>query len=213
MRAVLDQELVRFGDHAIDASMVLLTFDEPAGIALVPALSGRDWDVVLSGGGIRKTDPLVPLFEQVVSLVSLSGEFLLGGAVSQRTGRRQGNSTGAPAPAERPRHPATPRPLHPLMPQLQIKTFRAQTMIMASSGRYPTVSGRDHGTAWCEGARLKFLALPYTRVRSTSTRLQWRRYGRPLGRNTGPRVRELLREREGPGRLPRRGCLDPLRGA
>jgi hypothetical protein len=40
MRAVLDQELARFGDHAIDASMVLLTFDEPAEIALVPALSG-----------------------------------------------------------------------------------------------------------------------------------------------------------------------------
>jgi hypothetical protein len=69
MRAVLDQELARFGDHAIDASMVLLTFDEPAEIALVPALSGRDWDVVVIGGGIRKTDPLVSLFEQVVSLV------------------------------------------------------------------------------------------------------------------------------------------------
>jgi 4-aminobutyrate aminotransferase-like enzyme len=33
------------------------------------ALAGREWDVVVIGGGVRKADPLVPLLEQVVSLV------------------------------------------------------------------------------------------------------------------------------------------------
>ena len=69
LRTVLDQELARFGDHAIDASMLLLDFAEPPEATLVPALSEREWDVVVIGGGIRKTDPLVSLFEQVVSLI------------------------------------------------------------------------------------------------------------------------------------------------
>jgi hypothetical protein len=68
MRAVLDQELARFGEHGIDASMVLLAFDEPPEATLVAPLSEGAWDVVVIGGGIRKTDPLVSLFEQVVSL-------------------------------------------------------------------------------------------------------------------------------------------------
>jgi len=69
MRAVLDQELSRFGDRAIDASMVLLAFDEATKAQLIAALSRHAWDVVVIGGGIRKTDPLVSLLEQVVSLV------------------------------------------------------------------------------------------------------------------------------------------------
>ncbi|WP_406163811.1 hypothetical protein OG806_48045 [Streptomyces sp. NBC_00882] len=69
IRAALDQELARFGDHAIDASMTLIALDESAEPAMIAALSERDWDVIVIGGGIRKPEPLLPLFEQVVNLV------------------------------------------------------------------------------------------------------------------------------------------------
>ncbi|MEU9074088.1 hypothetical protein [Kitasatospora sp. NPDC048538] len=69
IRAALDQELTRFGGHAIDASMVLIALDESAESTMVTALSERAWDVVVIGGGIRKPEPLLPLFEQVVNLV------------------------------------------------------------------------------------------------------------------------------------------------
>jgi hypothetical protein len=69
MRAVLDQELARFSQHGIDASMLLVTLDDTAEAAITAALAGREWDVVVIGGGVRKADPLVPLLEQVVSLV------------------------------------------------------------------------------------------------------------------------------------------------
>lgn len=69
VRAALDRELERFGEHAIDASMALIALDESAEPTVVAALSERDWDVVVIGGGIRKPEPLLPLFEQVVNLV------------------------------------------------------------------------------------------------------------------------------------------------
>ncbi|MFD9513932.1 hypothetical protein [Streptomyces mirabilis] len=69
IRAALDQELTRFGEHAIDASMTLIGLDESAEPTIVAALSEHDWDVVVIGGGIRKPEPLLPLFEQVVNLV------------------------------------------------------------------------------------------------------------------------------------------------
>lgn len=69
MRAVLDKELARFGEHAVDASMTLIAPDESAESMVVAALSERVWDVVVIGGGIRKPEPLLPFFEQVVNLV------------------------------------------------------------------------------------------------------------------------------------------------
>ncbi|ADI12757.1 hypothetical protein SBI_09639 [Streptomyces bingchenggensis BCW-1] len=69
IRAALDQELARFGDHSIDASMTLIALDESAVSTMIAALSERVWDVVVIGGGIRKPEPLLPLFEQVVNLV------------------------------------------------------------------------------------------------------------------------------------------------
>ncbi|QBJ93320.1 hypothetical protein D0Z67_25595 [Streptomyces seoulensis] len=35
---------------------------------LFPALAARAWDVVVIGGGIRKTEQLLPLFEQIINL-------------------------------------------------------------------------------------------------------------------------------------------------
>ncbi|MFD8088051.1 hypothetical protein ACFV4F_40930 [Kitasatospora sp. NPDC059722] len=47
----------------------LVALDESAESTMVSALSECDWDVVVIGGGIRKPEPLLPLFEQVVNLV------------------------------------------------------------------------------------------------------------------------------------------------
>lgn len=65
----LDLELARFGEHAIDASMTLIELDESTAPTIVAALSEHSWDVVVIGGGIRKPELLLPLFEQVVNLV------------------------------------------------------------------------------------------------------------------------------------------------
>ena len=51
-------------------------------------------------------------------------------------------------------------PLCPAMPQFHIETFRAQVMIVASSGRYLPVSGHDHETARAGGASLSSPAVP-----------------------------------------------------
>ncbi|WAL66824.1 hypothetical protein ORV05_03155 [Amycolatopsis cynarae] len=69
LRAALDLELGRFGEHGIDAAMTLVVFDESAESALITSLAERPWDVVVVGGGIRKAEQLLPLFEQIVNLV------------------------------------------------------------------------------------------------------------------------------------------------
>ncbi|MFJ4716486.1 hypothetical protein [Streptomyces sp. NPDC088785] len=69
LRAALDAELARFAEHGIDAAMTLLVHDASSGSTLVTALSERPWDVVVIGGGIRRAEPLLPLFEQLVNLI------------------------------------------------------------------------------------------------------------------------------------------------
>jgi len=69
LRAALDKELARFGEYGIDASMTLIALDESAEATVVDALSAQAWDVVVIGGGIRKPEPLLELFEHVVNLV------------------------------------------------------------------------------------------------------------------------------------------------
>ncbi|MGA5318969.1 hypothetical protein ACPCIU_00880 [Streptomyces seoulensis] len=68
LRAALDAELSRFGEHGIYADMALVAFDGSAESILVAALRERAWDVVVIGGGIRKTEQLLPLFEQIINL-------------------------------------------------------------------------------------------------------------------------------------------------
>ncbi|MFD6938410.1 hypothetical protein ACFWAP_19965 [Streptomyces goshikiensis] len=70
-RASLDKELARFGEHGIDAAMTLLVFDGSEESVIVAALVERPWDVVVVGGGLRKTPELLPLFETIVNLVRL----------------------------------------------------------------------------------------------------------------------------------------------
>ncbi|TVT57407.1 hypothetical protein FNH05_07465 [Amycolatopsis rhizosphaerae] len=69
LRAALDLELARFGEHGIDAAMTLVVFDESAESTLITSLTERPWDVVVVGGGIRKAEQLLPLFERIVNLV------------------------------------------------------------------------------------------------------------------------------------------------
>ncbi|MFI6051567.1 hypothetical protein ACIBCO_15940 [Streptomyces violascens] len=69
LRAALDKELARFGEHGIAASMTLIALDESAESTVVGALTERAWDVVVIGGGIRKPEPLLTFFELVVNLV------------------------------------------------------------------------------------------------------------------------------------------------
>ncbi|MFE4396011.1 MULTISPECIES: hypothetical protein [Streptomycetaceae] len=69
VRALLDAELARFTEHGIDAAVTLVAPDDAAEPAVVAALAGRRWDVVVIGGGIRKPEPALPFFEAVVNLV------------------------------------------------------------------------------------------------------------------------------------------------
>ncbi|MET9655873.1 hypothetical protein [Streptomyces sp. NPDC006510] len=69
IRATLAGELRRFEERGIEAAMTLVVFDESAEPAIVASLAERPWDVVVVGGGIRKTEQLLPLFEQIVNLI------------------------------------------------------------------------------------------------------------------------------------------------
>ncbi|MFB6810967.1 hypothetical protein [Streptomyces sp. NPDC056387] len=69
LRAALDAELDRFGEHGIDAAMALVVFDGSTEAALVATLGERPWDVVVVGGGIRKAEQLLALFERIVNLI------------------------------------------------------------------------------------------------------------------------------------------------
>ncbi|MFI6036402.1 hypothetical protein ACIBBD_19965 [Streptomyces sp. NPDC051315] len=69
IRAGVDEQLARFAERGIDAALATVVADGTAEPALVAALTERPWDVVVVGAGIRKTDALVPLFEQALALI------------------------------------------------------------------------------------------------------------------------------------------------
>ncbi|MBJ7907412.1 hypothetical protein ABZW47_24040 [Streptomyces sp. NPDC004549] len=69
LRTALEKEMSRFAEHGIDAAMTLVVFDETAEETLTTSLDARPWDVVVVGGGIRKTEALLPLFERIVNLI------------------------------------------------------------------------------------------------------------------------------------------------
>ncbi|WP_222864536.1 hypothetical protein [Micromonospora sp. WP24] len=49
LRAGLDAELTRFGEHGIDAAMTLIVFDESAESTLAASLTKQPWNVVVVG--------------------------------------------------------------------------------------------------------------------------------------------------------------------
>ena len=69
VRAGLDAELARFATRGIDAAMTLVHLDESAEDSVTAALAQQPWDVVVVGGGIRKPEPLLGLFERIVNLI------------------------------------------------------------------------------------------------------------------------------------------------
>ncbi|AEA22615.1 hypothetical protein GCM10023403_56760 [Pseudonocardia benzenivorans] len=69
VQQALDAELRRFGDHGLEASMTLVPLDASALVTVAAALEARAWDVVVVGGGLRKPEALLELFEQVVNLI------------------------------------------------------------------------------------------------------------------------------------------------
>ena len=67
--AALARGRARFAELGIDAEMCLVDpADEPEA-AVTAALTKQDYDCVVVGGGIRKHEPLLELFERVVNLV------------------------------------------------------------------------------------------------------------------------------------------------
>ncbi len=69
VRAALDKELAVLAERGVEAAVSTVVFDETAELTLVASLTERPWDVVIVGAGIRKAEPLFPLFERIVNLI------------------------------------------------------------------------------------------------------------------------------------------------
>ncbi|MGP3988636.1 hypothetical protein [Streptomyces sp. 3N207] len=69
LHAALDEELARFAELSVDASVAVVAAHGPDESVFRTALSEREWDVVVIGGGIRKPEPALLFFERVVNLV------------------------------------------------------------------------------------------------------------------------------------------------
>jgi hypothetical protein len=67
--AAIERGQARFVDLGIDADMCLVAPDENPEAAIVEALTLNDYACVVIGGGIRKHEPLLYLFEKAVNLV------------------------------------------------------------------------------------------------------------------------------------------------
>ncbi len=69
VQAAIARGHARFGELGIEADMCLVDPEDNAEAAVVEALTGKDYACVVIGGGIRKHEPLLDLFEKVVNLV------------------------------------------------------------------------------------------------------------------------------------------------
>ncbi|MEU7588805.1 hypothetical protein AB0A95_21215 [Micromonospora sp. NPDC049230] len=67
--AAIARGQARFDDLGIAADLCQVMPDESAERAIVEALTGGDYACVVVGGGIRKHESLLVLFEKVVNLV------------------------------------------------------------------------------------------------------------------------------------------------
>ncbi|MCZ7437762.1 hypothetical protein O7598_15245 [Micromonospora sp. WMMC241] len=59
----------RFAEYGIEADLCLTATDAAAEEQITAALTRREYACVVVGGGIRKHEPLLEFFEQVVNLV------------------------------------------------------------------------------------------------------------------------------------------------
>jgi hypothetical protein len=69
VHAAIARGQARFGDHGIESDLCLVAPDEKPEEAILAALTGEDYACVVIGGGIRKHEPFLELFERVVNLV------------------------------------------------------------------------------------------------------------------------------------------------
>ena len=67
--AAIARGQARFEEHGVAADLCLVAPDENAEGAIVEALTRTDYACVVIGGGIRKHEPLLELFEKAVNLV------------------------------------------------------------------------------------------------------------------------------------------------
>lgn len=69
VQAAITRGHARFDDHGIEADLCLVAPDDNPEEAIVEALTRKHYACVVIGGGIRKHEPLLGLFEKVVNLV------------------------------------------------------------------------------------------------------------------------------------------------
>jgi hypothetical protein len=67
--AAIARGQARFGELGIEADQCLVAPDDHPEEAIVEALTRHEYACVVVGGGIRKHEPLLDLFEKVVNLV------------------------------------------------------------------------------------------------------------------------------------------------
>ncbi len=67
--AAIARGRARFAEHGVEADLCLVAPDDDPETAITEALRAREYACVVVGGGIRKHEPLLPLFETVVNLV------------------------------------------------------------------------------------------------------------------------------------------------
>lgn len=71
VKAAIARGQARFDDHGVHADFCLVAPDDDAEATIVEALTQKTYACVVIGGGIRKDEPLLELFEKVVNLVRL----------------------------------------------------------------------------------------------------------------------------------------------
>jgi hypothetical protein len=71
LQAAIARGQARFDDRGIEADWCLVALAENPEEAIVEALTRQDYACVVIGGGIRRPEPLLELFEKVVNLVRL----------------------------------------------------------------------------------------------------------------------------------------------
>lgn len=69
VQAAIARGQARFDAYGIEADWCLVALDENIEGAIVEVLTRKDYGCVVIGGGIRKHEPLLELFEKVVNLV------------------------------------------------------------------------------------------------------------------------------------------------
>ena len=71
VKAAIARGQAAFDDHGIDADLCLVPVDDTTEGIIVEALTGKEYACVVVGGGIRKHEPYLELFEKIVNLVRL----------------------------------------------------------------------------------------------------------------------------------------------